>query len=168
MGEIQRMCELRIPYPPPKAEKKNILYASLLTNDYAGIISEMSAVSVYTYQHIATPYGRISEVLRCISAVEMRHMKMLGSLIVSLGGNPRIAVKLGRGYNYWSSQCISYETNPRIYLREDLACERAAITSYKLRITQIDDNAVRKVLERIILDEERHVELLTALCNEFL
>lgn len=167
MNEYMKSCDLGIPYPPVKTEGKNLFYASLLTNDYAGIVSEMSAVSVYTYQHFVTVNRKIADTLKCIAIVEMRHMEFLGQLISSLGGNPRIAVQSGCNCSYWNAQYISYETNPKCYLKDNISGEKTAISNYRAHIKQINDKYVRTLLERIILDEEHHIKLFCAMLEEF-
>jgi len=159
-------CYLPKPYPHVKTESKNMYYASLLTSDFAGTISEMSAVSMYTYQQIISSTPKISDTLSCISKVEMHHMEILGELISILGGNPRIAVQSGSNCIFWSAQYISYETNPKIFLKENISAEMATIANYKTRISQITDPYIQDILARIIMDEEYHIELFRALLDE--
>ncbi len=167
MNEHMRSCELPIPYPPLKIDGKNLYYASLLTNDFAGAVSEMSAVTAYSFQHFVTYNQKISETIKCISLVEMRHLAFIGKLISSYGGNPRLAVQAGCKSTFWNAQYISYETNPKCYLKENIVNEKAAIASYNNRINQISDKAVQELLKRIILDEENHISLFTDLLEEF-
>ncbi len=167
MNEHMSSCELLVPYPLVRTEGKNLYYASLLTNDYAGIVSEMSAVTGYMFQHLSSTNAKISNTLKCISIVEMRHLGIIGKLITAFGGNPRIAVQSGCKSTFWNAQYINYETNPRFFLKEDIANERAAIANYNIRINQLSDNYVKAVLERIILDEENHIRLFRALLDEF-
>jgi Mn-containing catalase len=162
-----RCCELNIPYPQAVTKGKNLYYASLLTNDYAGTVSEMSAVTKYVFQHMVTPNKKISDTVRCISIVEMKHLEIIGEIIHNFGGNPRFAVQYGCNAAFWSAQYVSYGTDPRSYLRENIAEERAAIASYGARINQINDIYVQKMLERIILDEENHIRIFTDLLEEF-
>ena len=159
-------CYLSKPYPQVKTESKNMYYASLLTSDFAGTISEMSAVSQYTYQQIISSTPKISDTLSCISKVEMHHMEILGELISALGGNPRIAVQSGCNCIFWSAQYISYETNPKVFLKENITAELSAIANYKARINQISDPYIQDILARIIMDEEYHIELFRALLEE--
>ncbi len=167
MNENLRSCELPIPYPMLKTDGKNLYYASLLTNDYAGAVSEMSAVSAYIFQRLLTHNQKISETLRCISLVEMRHLGFIGKLISDYGGNPRFAVQSGSRSTYWNAQYINYETNPKCYLKENISNEKLAIASYNNRINQISDRPVQELLKRIILDEENHIRLFTDLLEEF-
>lgn len=167
MNERMLNCELPVPYPPVKTEGKNLYYASLLTNDYAGVVSEMSAVSGYMFQQFITSNAKIADTMKCISIVEMRHLGIIGELITAFGGNPRIAVQSGCKSTYWNAQYISYETNPKCYLKENIGNEKVSISNYTIRISQINDRFVQALLERVILDEENHIRLFSDLLDEF-
>lgn len=156
-------CELSIPYPPIRVSGKNQYFAALLTNDYAGIVSELSAVTTYSFQRFISKSEGLEETLRCISIVEMRHLAILGRLIALLGGNPRFAVQSGSNCIFWNAQNICYESKPRLYLRQNIITEQVAIDSYRLRLRQINDPHIRAIIQRIILDEERHIELFSTL-----
>lgn len=161
-------CRLDIPYPPVKTTGKCQNAASLLTNDYAGPVSEMSSISAYTFQHIANGDEELKNALGCIAMVEMHHFEMLGQLIKEFGGCPRIGMRQsGCGWRYWTAQYVSWETEPAAFLRENIRNERAAIACYTARIAQIDDECAKKVLERIILDEQHHISIFTGFLNRY-
>ena len=42
------------PYPKVKVERQNMFYAELLMDDYAGVISEFTAISQYLYHYRRT------------------------------------------------------------------------------------------------------------------
>lgn len=157
---------LDVPYPPAKAAGYNIFYASLLTNDFAGPVSELSAVTDYTFQSLVSPDQQAAALVAGIAKIEMHHLQLIGQLIVSLGGYPRYAVQSGCGTSFWNGQLIGYAPNPRDFLHENIANEKAAILNYTHRIGQIEDEGVRAVLRRIILDEEHHIDLYGQLLAE--
>lgn len=167
MNEHGFECELATPYPPLQIEEKNLYYASLLTNDFAGVVSEMSAITGYVFQSLVTANPKISSMVHCISIIEMRHLRYIGELIELLGGKPRLAVQSGCKGSFWNAQYLSYETNPKYFLKENIANEKAAIANYYIRISQIGDKFVQSILNRIILDEENHIRLFNALLDEF-
>lgn len=167
MNDDMLGCELGIPYPPAKTESKNLYYAALLTNDFAGSVSEMSAVTKYTFQNAAATEKRVSDIMKCISMIEMRHLGFLSSLIKDFGGKPRIAVQSGCNTIYWSAHYISYDTDPRTFLRGNITDEKAAIASYINRINQINDKYVKKLIERIILDEENHIRIFSTILDSY-
>ena len=116
---------LDAPYPPAKADSCNIFYASLLTNDFAGPVSELSAVTQYTFQSLASKDQKAAALVSGIAKIEMHHMQLIGQLIASLGGIPRFAVQNGCGTSFWNGQLIGYDNSARDFLREnpDLAHE---------------------------------------------
>ena len=166
MSVYSAVCNLSVPYPPIKTNGKNMYYASLLTSDFAGTTSEMSAFSEYTYQQIISSKPKVSNILHGISKIELYHMQTLGELIILLGGNPRLAVQSGCNCIFWNAQNISYESNPKIFLKDNISAEKATIANYRTRINQINDINVKRILERIILDEEHHVKLFSILLKE--
>jgi rubrerythrin len=78
------------PYPPIRVERPNPRYARILQEDFAGTVSEMTAITQYLYHHFdMEPVLReVAELLEEISIVEMTHFEMLGELIKMLGGDP--------------------------------------------------------------------------------
>lgn len=161
-------CYLDIPYPTVTTEGRNTAYAAILTNDLAGQVSEMTAVSQYVYQHIISVNQKIAKAMECIARVEMRHYEFISELIRDFGGNPKVAVQNGCSLIFWNAQYVDYCSDPKIFLKNNIAAETAAISNYTKRIGQMSDNSACAVLERIILDEENHrrifYELLADLC----
>ena len=68
--------KLDIPYPEVMVEQKNPYYADLLSQDYAGGVSETTAALAYSYQHFNTFKSNegYSEIIKEISIVEMKHL----------------------------------------------------------------------------------------------
>ncbi len=48
-------------------------------------------------------------------------------------------------------------------IQSDIEGEKAAIAHYQRMIRQIGDTQIQNLFKRIILDEERHIEILTEL-----
>ncbi len=162
-------CVLNIPYPPADVKEKNLYYARLLLNNYAGQNGEMTAITQYLYQHLISEecYGELSDSLECISIVEMRHLEMLGELITKLGGAPLFRTQ-NRGRNiYWSGKFVAEIQNPRKFLIKNIEAENVAIRDYKMRICQISDPMIQNLLERIIRDEEHHITIFKRYLAEF-
>lgn len=153
-------CEVNMPYPPIEVEARNLNYANLLMNDYAGRNSELMAITQYSYQYIITDerYKELSRSLECIAIVEMRHLQMLGKLILLLGGEP-VYRSGGNNAEYWSGRYPSQNRCVIELLKENIAAETKTIQTYKLRISQIGDRKIQRILSRIIQDEEKHVSI---------
>ena len=164
---MKNNCTLDLPYPQIKVERTNLNYAGLLSNDYAGNCSEMTAITQYFYQHLILheKHEKIAETLECISIVEMHHLDMIGELIVKLGGDPLIRSTNCYGNVFWCGNNIFPTKNVRTLLEKNICAEKVAIRNYYTRILQIGDENIKKVLERIIKDEEYHVHLFGAMID---
>ncbi len=160
-------CRLNIAYPPVKTQGRNLRYAAILSDDYAGTVSEMTAVTQYFYQHliIEDSNEQLAAALECISIVEMHHLDMIGKLITDFGGDPQFRVMNRKNKAFWSGRYPLYLKNPQRFIKADIQSEQQAIRNYRLNISQIDDIYVKKVLERIILDEENHIKIFESFLN---
>ena len=161
--KIKSICSLPIPYPRLRVEEQNASYAKLLSIPYASNGGELATVLFYTYGHFVTAScdERLSELLRCISITEMRHLEMLGSLIVMLGGSPKYWSADSRGC--FGTQNIVYHDDPQRIIRASISMERESVEAYKKIANKITDRYVAEILHRIILDEEHHIKLFTEL-----
>lgn len=144
------------PYPRVKIECPNLFYASLLQDDYAAMKSEYTAVSQYVYAHILADDRRIEKDFLGIAIVEMKHLEMLGDVILSLGGNP--VFRSGCG-NVWNSNFVPYGCSTRSRLQLAIKGECEAIEQYRNHISRICNDDIRALLERIIEDEELHIKI---------
>lgn len=161
---------LPIPYPDVQNVQPNPSTARLLLSDYAGPDSELTGITQYLYQSVCAARAgnsELSELLECLAMTEMRHLKLLAKTIAALGIEPRyVSYQKGRPM-WWSSNTVRYESNPSRMIALSLAGEQAAIRTYRQRIGQIRDEQVRRVLERILADEEHHVQLLTMAAAQY-
>lgn len=159
-SKIKSVCECEYPYPEIRVERKNAHYARLISLAYAGQDSELTSVLLYSYgRHVSRGKkpSALSEVLGYTAMVEMRHMEMLGELIVLLGGDPRFCGPNPRvGIN---TAMLGYAAEPAQILRNAISGEEAAIRLYGELIKNINDGCVRAVLKRIIMDEEQHLKV---------
>ena len=158
-----------IPYPPIQVGEKNPAYANLLSLDYCGSTSEMSAITQYINNENRLSYERCSmaKTLIGIAMAEMMHLQKLGELIVLLGGNIDYTAKYRDGRKkMWTPECLNIPAQVKSMLLADIESEKAAINQYRMHIKMIKDRYVNAVLERIILDEEYHIMLLRTLLNE--
>lgn len=158
-----------LPYPPIKVKGENSKFADLILLNYAGSVSELSAVTQYVYHEIALKYKfeEVSETIQGISGIEMHHMQMLGELIVKLGKNPGYWICKHKKFNLWTPEFLSYNTNLKKALIVDITGEKEAIAQYRRTTKQIDDQYIVDIIDRIILDEEYHIKLLTELYDKY-
>lgn len=158
-----------LPYPPTQVKEKNQVYANLLSINYCGSVSEMSAITQYVNNEnrLSSSKCPIAKTILGIAMAEMIHLQKLGELIHLLGGNINFTAKYRDGRQVmWTPQCLNIPENAREMLLADIESEKAAINQYKVHIKMIDDEYVRAVLGRIVKDEEYHIMVLQALMAE--
>ncbi|MDP4177752.1 MAG: ferritin-like domain-containing protein [Bacillota bacterium] len=152
---------VNLPYPEPMIENQNIQYANILLMDYAGEVSEFTAISLYIYQHFVSDgeYKEFAELIGGVSRVEMKHLELLGETIKLEGIKPIFVNSICRYGKLWTPAYVNYTTFIKEMLIEDIKSEQKAIENYRCQLKLIHDKYIKKLIERIILDEELHVKL---------
>ncbi len=112
----------------------------------ADLQDEHGAIIQYLNHAYAMGEGEMSCEIEAISRDEMRHLDWLAELIVELGGQP----SLKRG-----SMRMGGKTIPD-FMANDVLLEEDAISHYKEHIKMVDDPKVKRLLKRILADEESH------------
>lgn len=160
---------MELPYPPIQVKEKNQAYANLLSIDYCGSVSEMSAITQYINNENRMSNERcpIAKTILGIAMAEMIHLQKLGELIFLLGGDVNFVANYRNGeQRTWTPKYLTIPGNIRKMLSADIESEKAAINQYRMHMKMINDKYVNAVLARIIQDEEYHIMLLRALINE--
>lgn len=153
--------------PTLKVEKENKEYAQILLEDYAGNISEDTAIHQYLYQALIVDNSSLKKSLTRIAITEMHHLHILGEIIELLGGNPFYGTIKNHHIDSWDASNINYEKNPYVFLKNNITQENIAIKHYKMRIKQIDDDYIKEILENIILDEQNHIKIFYSFLEEY-
>ena len=76
-----------------------------------------------------------------------------------LGADPRLWTCSGKRPCYWSPACNHYPRQLVPLLKNALQGEQDAILKYRRQADQICDAYVTDLINRIILDEQIHVEI---------
>lgn len=171
---LENTCDFRsvkpimmeLPYPPIQVNGKNRTYANLLSVDYCGSVSEMSAITQYINNEncLSGKHCLMANTILGIAMAEMVHLQKLGELILLLGEKIDFTVKLQDGrQKMWTPEYLTISESPKGILVAGIESEKAAINQYKMHMRMIKDNSVNAVLARIIKDEEYHIMLLQAL-----
>lgn len=158
-----------LPYPPVQIRERNADYAGILSVDYCGAVSEMSAVTQYINHEnrLSVEQCAMARTLLGIAMAEMIHLQKLGELIILLGGKLDFTARQQNGRpKMWTPGYLSIPENIRKMLLADIESEKAAIHQYNAHMKMIRDSAVNAVLARIIQDEEYHIMLLQILLRE--
>ena len=160
---------IELPYPPIQVKEKNPTYANLLSIDYCGSVSELSAITQYinNENRLSGEKCSLAKTILGIAMAEMIHLQKLGELIFLLGGCLDFTAKTQNGRpKMWTPQYLTIPEKPREMLIADIESEKEAIHQYKMHMGMICDNFVNAVLARIVRDEEYHIIILQALMDE--
>ncbi|HHV08286.1 MAG TPA: bacterioferritin [Firmicutes bacterium] len=163
-------CAYPAPYPEVKVTAPNPYYATLLLEDYAGQVSELSAINQYVYHHVVLEpdFEEVADLLECIALVEMHHLEILAETILMLGVDPRYrTIAKNETEQYWDASFVYYGTSLCDRLTADIASEWAAIANYRRHQNMINDPYIRNILERIILDELHHIMLFNQMVDKY-
>jgi len=115
------------------------------------IKGEHMAIVQYLRHAYALGEGEMACEIEAIAREEMRHLDWLAETVVELGGKPtleRAEMDLGG-------------TTPGEWLQRDVKAEEDAITLYKEHIEAIDAPKIKRLLRRILSDEEAHQAAFT-------
>lgn len=159
---------MALPYPPIQISEKNQNYADLLSVDYCGQVSEMSAIMQYINHENRLSYEKcpLAKTILEIAMAEMIHLQKLGELIDLLGGKVCFVARRTDGkQQMWTPVYLKTPENARKMIWANIEDEKAAIHQYRMHIKMIKDVHVNVVLERIIKDEEYHIMLLKELMS---
>jgi bacterioferritin len=107
---------------------------------------EHGAIIQYLGHAYAMGEGEVSCEIEAIARDEMRHLDWLAEKIVELGGKP----SLKRG-----TMNMTGKTVPA-WMGDDVKLEEDAIKHYREHIEMIDDPVIKRLLKRILADEEAH------------
>ena len=163
--ECDKKFFLDTPYPEIKVSSPNPDYAKILLKDYAGAISEFSAIAQYEYGafRLAKAYPKISNALACIARTEMKHLKIIASLIVELGEDPKYGILRRNRTLFWDASFVNYDATVEAILKQNIQDETMQIAEYNETISAIPDPDIQAVLKRIIQDEQLHIQILNAI-----
>lgn len=152
------------PYPPIHVSCPNRGYALEMLDNLGGQDSEMSAVSLYFYNHLMTD-GDLAKFFHQLSITEMHHLEIFGRLAQQLGADPKLWSCSKGQPRFWSPSYNQYPVRLRPLLENAINHEEKAIAKYKKQANCIKDQNIVDNLCRIIQDEEAHLQDLTQFCT---
>jgi len=116
---------------------------ALLNKD---IQDEHGAIIQYLTHAYSMGEGEMACEIEALARDEMRHLDWLAETVVALGGVP----SLKRGTMLTGDGSVSD------WMKNDVSLEESAIKQYKEHIQAIDDPKIKRLLGRILSDEESH------------
>lgn len=153
------------PYPEIVGATFSPETIAILRNLYASRVSELTAITTYTYQArvIGEHNPEVTALLEGVAMTEMRHLELLGEAIVEFGGDPAYANSRGQ---FWSGIFVDRDKNICKILKNNLRGETGAVAEYSMAATRVKNQSLANLLLRIAEDEQLHKELFeTALTN---
>lgn len=168
---MQSNYTLSLAYPSVDGVMPNTELATMLMSDFAGRNGELTGISQYTYQKLyfeKMGYKDLASAFGAISVTEMIHFDLIGQLIFALGGDPKYySVSPGGKQMWWSGSFVDYSKGITKILLDSIADEKYGIRQYQKLKEYTNDDIVHSILTRIILDEEKHIEILKDLLNKY-
>ncbi len=155
-----------IPYPEIKVKEKNIKLAKEILSSYAGSVSEDTAIHNYIFQYLILENDEIKNILKEIAIVEMHHLEILGELVKKLGLTPLYLSVSNDNTKWFSGEYVTYEKELKNILLDNIRNEELAIKNYEKIIIGTDDEYVKYILKRIILDEKMHIQVFMKLYSQ--
>ena len=158
-----------LPYPQVEVGKPNDEYAKLIYEDYAGRVSELTAITQYVQQNVLLQkeYEEVANDLLGIAEVEMHHLKILAEVLVALGAKPKYGAYTGQQFKYWNASMDRYADTLMIIIKNSIEDENEMVTQYNDHIKLIQDKNIQEILRRIVQDEKVHIGILTALYHKY-
>ena len=148
----------KISYPSIPKLCKNERYARLVYDSLGGKEGELTATTQYIYEHIELKEKTaISSILRDIAIEEMHHLNLLGEIIMNSGEKPIYQSSEGK---IWSAHNVRYDIKDiKEMMRINKKAEEEAIKGYRNIMRYTNNIYLRRVYERIILDETTHWQI---------
>lgn len=155
-------CQADLPYPVVRITSVNEEYGQMILDNVGGMISEMSAVSSYMYNHTIAgeAFKELRDIFLQISMVEMMHLDIFSTLSLQLGMDPRLWSCSHDHSEYWSPSYNNYPNQLNALLVNAITSEQKTIDKYSFQASVIKDPYIVEILNRIIVDEKLHVEIL--------
>lgn len=153
-----------LPYPEITDATSDMKTVAILKELLSGRDGEIAAVLQYIYQsriaNLSEP--EIANVFEEIGIVEMQHTQKLMDAILAFGGNPQFNNSYGQ---YFSAGYVNYSQKLKDMLEANIKGERDAIEDYSKAIQNAQNASLKELFNRIILDEQIHLEIFEKLLN---
>lgn len=158
---------VELPYPDITNVVTNKKTARLLGEAYAGRHSELNTILQYVYHYLY--FKRLGDNFSAktvlgIALCEMKHMEILGELLLKLGADPVFYYPTPL-FKDCPISSVSFAMTKQKMVFDNVSIEMVEISCYKKILDCVSEQTTREVLKRIILDEELHVKILKDMLN---
>lgn len=160
------ICDL--PYPSTDTLTKDVRSGQIISFGYATLHGEITATLQYVYHHFY--FGEMdeedAEILMAIAKAEMIHIDILGTAMLKLGVSPRY-VQIPNSDNFYNTSAVSCSKTPQKMIMDDIQGELNAIADYQKMLFILKNEQVEAIIQRIILDEQLHLEKLKEMLTKY-
>ena len=166
---MRQAYHVDLPYPKLDQLQPDLCAAEIIAPAYASMSSELGAILQNLYHHFQyTERGmeKYATAMEDIAISEMTHFDLLGTALIRLGVDPVFTARPPRRYDYFNTSRIAYSTYPQKMLLDDIQGERMAIAQYEDMICRLRNEEVAALIQRIVMDERLHVQILSGLLEE--
>lgn len=148
-------------FPPVSVKEQNPRYAKMLKLDMASSRSTFTCSAQYLYQSciLAQTNPQLSKLLHNFAIDELHHTKVLGELIVALGGNPSYSVVQYNRMMVWNGTMVSYTQTPAQMMSENVAVQKFLIQRYEEQMEAIREECAVEILKCILKTEHMHLSV---------
>ncbi|MFR8103652.1 MAG: manganese catalase family protein [Clostridia bacterium] len=154
-----------VPYPVLRNVKPDRDLADRMFRSYGGYEGEVTAVTLYIYQHIQFEDENLKEIMLEIAKIEIHHLVLIGGLIKQLGDRPEYRDDTGK---FWCADRLNYVTKDILKTMEyDIEQEQNTIDNYEFEKSYTDNKSIRDLLDRIILDETVHKKIFKGIAEDY-
>ncbi len=144
----------------------NNYYATLLQDTFASQNSETKNILQFLYfSYVLSSFENdFGLEFYSIAQDEIFHHKLLGELIVQLGGNPKYFSSKGMAF---SGGFIDEIKGIRQIIETSIELKEKSIINYKILVAKIAEKDIKNILEIIISDEKKHLDLLKNMLKKY-
>lgn len=155
-----------VPYPEVKDIVPDYKFGRMLYESYAGSKSELTTILTYVFQYLTNDEKKeASTLIAAIAKQEMKHLELLGEILVQMGLEPYYMSTYG---NKWCSDNVRSKFSCfEEMLDFNIESEKGAIKGYQSLIDMCECDNVKVVLARIIMDEENHIKIFEMLKKKY-
>ena len=162
--------QLKTSYPSTDDISYDAISLRIISPAYASSTGELNAVLQYIYHYFffkRAGKNDIAEKLISIAISEMKHLEILGQTILALGAPPVFCRNPYTRFDFYSAKFVAYSRSLKEMIEDDIIGEKHAISSYGHMISNLKNESVKAVIERILGDEKLHLETLREILNDF-
>ena len=155
---MEKYC-VNLPYSIVEGKVSQCCLNSLM-EVFGGRVSELTLEQTYRYAYFLS-LGQLREVLRQIIDCKRVHINKLAEAIITFGGLPLYSGEK----TFWSGGFVEYSAG-KTCLNNILSLEEKIIEKYEKIIDLEQNQSLKKLISRVIMDSRLHITTLKAFTEE--